>query len=470
MPSALEAALVALLGGNGVASDDATRRLYASDALRPGRGFPGAAALHPSPQWVVWPQSVAQVQGLLRLANQHRTPIVPYGGGSGLMGGAMPARGGIVMDLRRMDRIRTLSPADLTVTTEAGAVLAAVNAALEPHRLFLGHDPWTVPVATVGGTISTDSLGYLGAAYGSMGDQVLGLEVVLPDGTLLHTRAVPRHATGPHLNRLFIGGEGCFGVITAATLRAAPIPEARRLVAVEFPDFAAGFRAVCAMFAVGLHPAMVDFGEQLVSLSPDGWGPSDPGAMMYLAFEGLTEVAAAQEARARTICAAHGGERDTGEEAQDFWDCRHFPAERFAQARAENGTAPFLQPQSGPRADFLHMAVPASQVLPFRAWCLERAAQHGVQVREFGLWNRPELFSVVLVAPEEAATGLAAASDAILQHAQDLGGSMEYVHGAGLRLAHLMPRELGPGLDVLRGIKRQLDPNFILNPGKLGLS
>lgn len=474
MSPSLEHDLRQLLGDAGVSGSQAARDRYASDALRPGRGFPGAALLHPAPQWVVWPESVEQVQELLRLANRHQTPIVPYGGGSGLMGGAMPTRGGIVLDMGRMNRVLEVRPADRAVTAEAGTVLQDVNAALAPHGLILGHDPWTVPVATVGGTISTDSLGYLGAAYGSMGDQVLGLQVVLPDGSLVETRAVPRRATGPHLERLFIGGEGCFGVITAATMRAVPLPERRLLAAYEFPGFDAGFRAVCAMFEIGLSPAMIDYGEELVSASPEGWGPAEPGAIMYLAFEGLTEVVEAQARRAAAICERFDGERQPDEVVQEFWDRRHFPAERFKQARDESGKAPFLQGGGGVRVDFLHMAVPASQVLPFKDWCLQTVAPLGVQVREFGLWNRPELFSVVLVDPDPSLPSgldrLTAAADAILRHAQDVGGSMEYVHGAGIRLAHLMDREHGAGLQTLRAIKRLLDPNGILNPGKLALT
>ena len=130
--------------------------------------------------------------------------------------------------------------------------------------------------------------------------------------------------------------------------------------------------------------------------------------------------------------------------------------------------------ERAPRVDFLHMTVPASQTLAFREWCLATAAANGVQVREFGLWHRQELLSTVVIDPNPAPTTgpdpLVATVDAFVSRAQDIGGSMEYVHGAGLRLAHLMPREHGAGLDTLRAIKRLLDPNGILNPGKLALS
>jgi len=136
---------------------------------------------------------------------------------------------------------------------------------------------------------------------------------------------------------------------------------------------------------------------------------------------------------------------------------------------AQADRAPFLQPSSGPLIDYVHVALPASQVLEYRRRCIELARRHRVHLREFGLWNRPELFSLVLMDPEGSDGRLGQAADAVLTLAQDLGGSMEYCHGVGLRLAHLMAREHGYGLEVLRKLKHTLDPENIMNPGKLAL-
>ncbi len=470
--SEIEATLLSLLGQEGVSRTEASLRRYASDALRPTRSFPGAREIVAKPQWVVWPGSVAHVQELARLANQYRVPLIPYGGGSGLMGGALSSNGGIVVDMQRLNRIRRINNDDRAVEAEAGAVLQSVDDALAEHRMMLGHDPWTVPVATVGGTISTNGLGYRGAQYGSMGEQVLGLEVVLPDGTLLTTKPLQKTSVGPQLDHLFIGGEGCFGLITAATLKAFPIPEARRLFAIRFPSFEAGYRSVLAMFATGIVPSCIDYGEQFGVMN--AWSDDDelpePGAEMFLVFEGLREVVDALSNRALALCREQGGTQEDESEAQDFWDTRHDSAVRFKQQRDSTGTAPYLQPrQTGPLVDYIHVALPASRVLEYRSRCMELAEQQGVLIREFGLWNRPELFSVVLADPSGDAERLGNAVDAFLRACQDMGGSMEYVHGVGLRLAHLMAREHGVGLDVLRSIKRTLDPNGIMNPGKLGL-
>jgi len=220
----------------------------------------------------VKPESTEQVAAIVRFAAEHEIPLIPYGGATGLMGGAIPVKGGIVIDLKRMDKILRISPEDRTAEVQSGVVLQTLEEELNKHRLLLGHDPWTVPIATIGGTISTNGLGYRGSKYGSMGDQVLGLEVVLSHGKVLKTRAIPKSSTGISLNHLFIGAEGNLGIITAATLRVFAMPEKREMAAIGFPSFEAGFEAIVKMFHIGLKPALVEFGEEYAS-SPHSFDP-----------------------------------------------------------------------------------------------------------------------------------------------------------------------------------------------------
>ncbi len=186
--------LRALLGPEGVEAGLDELRHFAEDALR-GRGSGDAAA---TPLAVARPATAAETAALLRFASDSGVPVVPYGAGTGLMGGARSYRPGILLDTVRLASIEP-QPADRLIWAGAGAVLQDVDAALAPHGLCLGHDPWTFPVATVGGTLSTNGLGYKGGRYGGIGDQALALEVVLADGTLFRTRAVRRHSAGPNL-------------------------------------------------------------------------------------------------------------------------------------------------------------------------------------------------------------------------------------------------------------------------------
>jgi len=447
-----------LLGPQGVRTDASALEQHAWDALSDGRIHPQKRPEFHAPRCLVLPASTAEVRDVVLLANRERIPIVPFGGGSGLMGGALSVRAGIVMDLKRMAAVVSVDTMGQQARVQAGSVLETLDKTLHENRLMLGHDPWTYPVATVGGAISTNSLGYRGAKYGSMGDQVLGLEAVLPRGEVLQTRAVAKSSTGIDLNALLIGGEGCFGIITEATLRVFPLPEKRALQAYRFKSFEAGFTVITKIWQRGLRPALLDFG--------DDPGKSDGGAILYLAFEGARELVQAEERLGRSLCEAAGGRGLPRREAERFWDERHAIARRFMKNRRQRRE----RRNDVLRREFIHVALPVTRVLAFREAASEIVLGHGVELRESGLWIGPELFSMRLAQeanrdPVELQNAVAE----VLRLAHRLGGSMEYCHGVGLKLAPLMSEEHGAGFDIMGRIKDALDPNRIMNPGKMGL-
>ena len=468
MKPALVVDLQRLLPKDAVSVDSQDLERHSVDALGRYRAFWISDALDAMPQVVVRPKSVEQVAAVAAYASQHAVPLVPWGGGTGVMGGAIPQRGGIVLDLKGLDQVHQIDVEARTVAVGAGVVLEDLGRAMETHGLALGHDPWSLPIATVGGAISTNGVGYLAGKYGPMGDQVLGLEVVLPSGQFLQPRRVPKSA-GPALDTLFIGAEGTLGIITQAVLVAHPAPEVRSLHAYRFSGFEAGFHTVQEMHALGLRPALVDFDEEF---SLEGGTDSRGETTLYLGFEGYREEVEAQMARGLALCRHHGGEDLGGEEAQHFWDTRHESGERYKREVLQNpGGA--RRRRSSWRMDYLHVAIPASRVLEYRRQCQELLKEHRIPVREWSLWGRPEFFSLLIADPgpttDTTSERMAQAVDQILIAAQDIGGAMEYCHGVGLKLAHLMDREHGPGMEALRGVKKALDPAGILNPGKLGL-
>jgi alkyldihydroxyacetonephosphate synthase len=431
------------------------------DALSEGRLHPLKRPDSTLPLCVVEPGSTSEIQQIVRLANEEKVPIVPYGGGSGLMGGALSTRSTIVLDLRAMNQILEIDPEAFSARVQAGIVLEALDKGLNEVGFILGHDPWTVPVATVGGAISTNSVGYRAGLYGSMGAQVLGLEAVLPTGELLRTRAIPKSSVGINLNSLLIGGEGCFGVITEATIRIFPRPEARALHAIRFESFEAGFKVIQQLFHRRLRPALLDFGD-------DEENP-ETGALLYLVFEGNEEIVQAESRLAVAICSREGGEQLPTSEAEEFWRSRHAIARQFMKNRRQRRE----RGRDGIFRDWIHVALPASKVLPFRMAAREVIKKHGVRLQESGLWVQPELFSMRLGAEEgeiqNPQLALEETVEALLLLVQSLGGSMEYTHGVGVKLAPLMAEEHGYGLEVMRQIKKALDPNAIMNPGKMGL-
>ena len=461
LSSAAISALKQIVGAENVLTDAYSLDCYSGDALNPYRAYGAEDAFERLADAVVRPGNTKQVSEIVSWAMSENTPLIPMGGGTGVMGGTVPARGGVVVDLKRMNRILEVNAQDLTAVVEGGVVLHDLVEKLAEHGLMPGHDPYSVPIATVAGTISTNGVGYRAAAFGPMGDQVMALEVVLPDGRVIATKAVPKYSSGPNLNQLFIGSEGAFGIITKATIKVFRLPEAYAYATMSFDGFGQGFEAAAEITALGIRPTLLDLTED------------DDGILLHLLFEGFTEGVPAQQERAKRVCSQFGG-RDVGPEpTMEYWRYRHQSAENYKRT-ALGKPRQVRWGRTGWRAfDYLHVALPISKVLEYRTRCEQLMEGTGVRVVEYALWSRPELFSMLLTYDGEEGDGfrdrLAEVVHQVLTLAQDMGGIMEYCHGVGVKLNHLLARELGVGHDVITDMKRTLDPAGIMNPGKLGL-
>ena len=466
-------------GTDAVLTSPQARSAFARDALRPHRGFSAMQTIEQTPLAVVQPVSTADVVQLIHIARQYQTPLVPFGGGSGLMGGALSVRPGIVVDMQRMQTVLEVDEQALTVRVQAGIRLRPLGERLAQQRLLLGHDPWSISIATVGGAISTNGLGYLGGRYGSMGEQVLGLEAVLGTGEVVRTTPARKRSTGPDIAKLLIGAEGTLGIITEATLQVFSQPQVQKLMGFTFPDFAAGFHALLDMQRQGLRATSMD-------LSLDTWPKdiqeqrddlaADPSPLPYLVlyFEGLEREVAAHAELATAIALEYAAQpEEDPDELEAYWSTRHAIADRWAND-PDQREGKWLETSAGKaQLDFLHVVVPVKKLLDFRPQVATLAQTHGVAVCQEAVWIWPECYSLVLycspVQNRDAAGAMQHTTDAILHLVQDVGGSIEYVHGMGVRFGHLAERELGSGMDVLRQLKKSFDPDRILNPGKLGL-
>lgn len=458
-----------IVGADGATDIPYRMSRYVGDALGAFRAYAAAPRLYATPAAVVLPQNTQQVSRILRYAQQCQVPVVPYGGGSGVFGAAAPIEDSVILSLDRMNATLDISSADFTARFQPGVVLEHAASALNGAGMLLGHDPWSRPIATIGGAISTDGVGYTAARYGSMGEQVLGIEAVLADGEIIRATATAKPTNGLSLKRLLVGAEGTFGVITEATLRAFSLPEERLIAGVDFPSFEAGFHAICRLYAEGVRPTMVDFGTEAAA---DAHTIDEEEATLYIAFEGFREDVQAHWKRTIDICRRYEGRESDKQEATRFWETRHASGERYKRNVLESANpAKARRNASSYRMDYLHVALPISQVLEYRARCLSIFARNRIHVREWSLWARPELFSFLIVQErdegQETSLKMGQVVDEVLTLAREMGGSMEYCHGVGLKLSHLMELEHGDGLAVMRRIKRTIDPNNILNPGKL---
>ncbi len=464
----LRDALVAIVGAEHVLTDDESRERLSFDAINSRRLGRLEGLTEARVDVVARPASTAEVAAVVAYASAHGVAVIPYGGGTGVMGAVVPRRGGVALDLRRMDRVIEISREDRIARVQPGVYLADLDAAARRHGLILGHDPWSVPIATVGGAVSTDSVGYRASKYGSMGRQVRALEVVLGGGEIVRTRPIARQSSGPMLNGLFVGAEGTMGVITEATVQLYAEPEAREFASIGFRSFEQGYPAVVRLFDIGLVPALIDLTEEL----HDEDNPAP--CILYLGFEGYREEVEAQRRRAVSEALSVGGEDLGPGPTSQYWETRHAVAERWRDNMRPLRPTERWKDQRWRSADYLHIAMPVSKVVAYKRFCDETAAKHGIEVRESAVWTDPELFSVFVRDPDSSrAEGgnppLWRAVDAMLDRALDLGGGVEYCHGIGIKLSGWAEREWGDALLLARRAKRAVDPSGVLNPDKLGL-
>lgn len=404
------------------------------------------------PLAVVRPKTTDEVRDIVKIANRYGIPLTPRGSGTNYAGSAVPTQGGIVLDLTRMNRILWVNEESMSVKVEAGVILQILEEELNKRGFTFGHDPGSFPSATVGGCISTKSLGWRAGKYGDMGRLVLSLKVVLPTGTVITTRDVPKSSTGFDVNSLFTGAEGTLGVITEATLRIHPFPEKRENQIYAFPDFEQAFKSLLKVLRSGLNPT-----TQLV-IDEEGVREfvrkPTAKAGVFIGFEGVKEVVDVQMKRTASILEGEGGIKLSDDATENYWANRH---DMFSKMNVEGA------------ADSIDTAVPVSRALEFYRFLNDQIKKGKIKSLGISSWILPENVSSDTAFDEAKAEEYKTARDEIVRKAIELGGTSSYCVGVGIKFSHLMKTEHGPVLDVMKAIKHALDPNNTMNPGKLGL-
>jgi alkyldihydroxyacetonephosphate synthase len=321
----VEASLSSALGAGAVFTAPDELEAYAADTYWPALAAKAAGTPLARPDAVVRPRTEEEVAAVLEIADEHRVPVVPWGGGSGTQGGALAIHGGIVIDLRSLDKVLEVDEASMTVTVQAGKNGRELEDELNARGLMLPHYPASVEWATVGGYIAARGSGVLSTRYGKIEDLVLTLRVATPAGGLMDTVAVPRHAVGPELTQLFVGSEGTLGVITRATLAIVPMPESRRFATVAFPSVSAGIGAIRRALQVGHRPSVVRmYDEEATRLAfAPVVGEDLSGVYTVLAFEGEAEAAALEERRTIELAREAGAEVLDPALGRRWWDRRY---------------------------------------------------------------------------------------------------------------------------------------------------
>ncbi len=439
----------------------------------------GPANLHTSPEEMVaysydatqrealpWavarPSTAREVSEILVLANQERFPVVPRGAGTGMSGGSVPTSGGLVLSLERMNRILEIDEEDLIAVVEPGVITGDLQREVEKRGLFYPPDPASHDFCTIGGNVAECAGGLRAVKYGVTKDYVLGLEVVLPTGEIIKTGGrTLKSVAGYDLTKLIVGSEGTLGIATTIILKLLPLPESVRTLSVLFDSIEAAAAAVSSIIADRILPRALEFMDHAAlravekHLGEDISGGAE--AMLIVEVDGPSTSTEREIERVANIVGKAGASRVSRAENE---------AERERLWKARRSLSPALYTIK-PKKINEDIVVPRSRIPDILREIRETAKQHDLLIVNFGHAGDGNIHTNIMIDEGDAPRAKIAVKE-IFEAVLKMKGSISGEHGIGLSKAAYLPMELGPdALKTMRRIKDALDPNNILNPGKI---
>ena len=416
-----------------------------------------------APDIVCFPQTTAEVAAIVKIAARHRLAIVPFGAGTSLEGHVNAIRGGVTIDLREMNKVSRVSVEDLDVTVEAGVTRLQLNKALHNTGLTFPVDPGAD--ATIGGMAATRASGTTAVRYGTMRENVLGLTVVLADGAVITTGTRARKSSaGYDLTRLFVGSEGTLGVITEVTLRLHPLPEAVSAAVCSFDSIQGAVETVIATIQLGVPVARIELLDEIQLDAVNRYSKTSYPVAPTLFFEFHSDSArhvADQSAAVQALAADHGGRgfqfATHREDRERLWQARHHAM--YAAVALRPGAAPWTTDVCVPISRLAECVVETkqdNQGAPFPI-CL---------VGHVGDGNF-HLIYVLDPASDRELEEARRLNERMVLRALAMGGTCSGEHGVGIGKMKFLEQEHGPALEVMRTLKRALDPDNRMNPGKM---
>lgn len=459
--------LAAIVGRSHVLGGPEQKLSYATDRAPLGLFHKRVGELPGTlPSRIVCPADTDEVSRLVAYAARMGLKLIPYGAGSGVLGGTIPLNEEIVVDLRRLDGIVSLNEVDAVVTVRAGTNGGAFEAALNERGFTCGHLPQSIHISTVGGWVACRGGGQASSRFGKIEDIVLGLKVVLPSGQLLDIRPVPRRSVGPSLLDLFVGSEGTLGVITEVTLRVWRKSRVEKGTVLAFPDCPSAWRAARQILQSELRPTVLRIYDEVESGErTKGVGVfADNPVLAILQFSGIEELARVEEKLSLEIAAECGAVAGPDDLYLD-WLGKRFTS--LSAAWQERGyyvdTIEVAAPWSAIEAMHDEMLLAVSAICPEAHFGAHWSHAYSDGVCQYMTCRLPPM-------PHAKAMELhAAVWDRVQTLANAHGGTIAHHHGVGCLRNRWLRGELGIGLDVLQSVKDSLDPTNIMNPGKLGM-
>lgn len=416
------------------------------------------------PDLVAWPSSSHQVAAVLRYATENHIPVTPYGEGSGALGGAIPLKGGILLDMKRMKAITEIAEEDLMCTVEAGVNGARLEKALEEKGYTCGNIPQSLRCSTVGGWAACRAAGQSSTRYGKMEDMIISLDAVTGAGDFISGKKVPRRSAGPRPERLFIGSEGTLGVITALTLRMWPPPALRRLSSFAFPTLTEGLTALRQMLRRGARPAVArlyDPGETNLHFPAEDVPAGH--CLLILIVEGDPLLAAPEDEACRQECLARGG-APRGHDPVNHWLKNRFNISIASKLFRQGAVLDTIEVSSS-----WSRSLPLYNAMAKAISGVEGTLLAGGHFSHFYPEGASLYMTVCGFPPGDKKEYYLKIWEAAMEACLQEGGSISHHHGMGLHRSLWMREENGSALDTLKAIKKLFDPAGIMNPGKLGL-
>ena len=439
-------------------------RLTTNDAIRQQHSRGEDTTTPTLPDAVAFVQTTEEVSALLKLCHQHGVAVTPFGAGTSLEGHVNPVRAGISLDLSRMTAILEINAEDMDGLIEPGVTRQQLNEHLRDQGLFFPVDPGSV--CTIGGMCATRASGTNAVRYGTIRENVLGLEVVLADGRVINTGGRTRKgANGYDLTRLFIGSEGTLGVITKIRLRLHGIPEATSAAVCQFPTLADAVNTVITTMQLGVPVARIELLDEVQMAACIAYSKLEGYAAaptLFLEFHGTEAGVIEQAETVQALAADHGGSgfawaRDA-ETRNKLWKARH------------DAYWACLAAQPGKRGIATDVCVPISRLAEALLGAKQDIEASGMMAPIVGHVGDGNFHTVILVDDQNPAAMDAAweLDKKIVRRALDLGGTCSGEHGIGLGKREFLEAEHGAeAMAVMRSLKTALDPKGILNPGKI---
>ncbi len=446
--------LKALVGPQWVATEKEDLICYGYDAT------PGFFNL---PEAVVQPGSKEEVAAVLKLANREKFPVYTRGSGTNLSAGSVPAQGGVVLSTARMNKILAIDAENWTAVVEPGVIVSELNAAVERYGLIYPPDPGTVTTASIGGTVAENSGGLRGLKYGVTKHYVTGVEAALADGSIVEYGGSNVKAPGYDMVMLFTGSEGTLGVLTKITVRLVPAPATRRSMIATFADLSGAGKSIADIISHKIIPATLEIIDNYTIRTVESFAklglPVEAEAIILAEVDGDADTVEADAAKMEKILRENGGEvrvANSAQERDQIWAARRAALPSLAKLRPST----FCEDATVPRDKVPDMVRIVTEI----------AARNKVEIGTFGHAGDGNLHPTIVTDLRDAAEmeRVYAAMDEIFKTALKLGGTLSGEHGIGLGKLKYMPDQFGAeGMAVMQSIKLALDPNNILNPGKL---